>query len=732
MRVLILLRTLALLTLVVAATGGPDPATARMPPAKGSQEPIIMEPLDLGLHEEAGVSLLSLEVEVVDEQGLPVTGLTMDDFKIFLDGRRWPLVAVDDFCTCQDALEFAQSGQSPAAGTQSGGDDVSAGAGLSNGPDGTATEGTAEDPAAPQPRRFVLFIDFSQLQLAGREMADDHARYWLDHAMQPGDLAMLAGYSTMAGLKTLTRFTGNRDDLLAGLATAFSADEFMDPFPEAIRRRRFECQQCMEDCILQAKQSGAYIACERGCCYRQAREEFLQGRRSLDAMDLLLTTLEGIPGRKDLILFNQNGLVYPAQLFRALDSLESYDVGDHQTLIKNVAASATASRTAVHTANLPVRGNLATTASEGARDLGTRLADYTGGTTNRAIADLDGVLTRAGRECCRYRLSIGSPDNPPNRAMRVRVMVQGKRLPGDYRIRFYSPEQRWFRHARAALAAPTESLDPPITITLSPSYLRDDTWVVKLQAAFSLSDLELVPTVSQRIGRWRVGALLHTEDGEESWEMLSMARATLEGRGSTRLEAVHERRVGSLKPGAYRLRLFVEDVQRGKFSAREIDLELPEEASLSWAEPWLYGPEISRRIDRRINLGLPFTSSEPPIPTPVGPPAVGQIPVDSAQVAAGTMLEFSSMLCPRPEDLEDPSTTSLVLRDGVPIARLPAPDLRNRGVCVSISDEVDTSDLSPGDYSYRLIIQHESGESLESEAPFHVDPGDLPRPPASG
>ena len=76
-------------------------------------------------------------------------------------------------------------------------------------------------------------------------------------------------------------------------------------------------------------------------------------------------------------------------------------------------------------------------------------------TTNRAIADLNGVLTRAGRGCCRYRLSIGSPDNPPNRAMRVRVMVQGKRLPGDYRIRFYSREQRWFRHARAALAAPT-------------------------------------------------------------------------------------------------------------------------------------------------------------------------------------------------------------------------------------------------------------------------------------
>ncbi|MCZ6599787.1 MAG: hypothetical protein O7A07_02995, partial [Acidobacteria bacterium] len=43
-------------------------------------------PLDLGLQEEAGVTLLSLDVKVRDKKGRPVRGLTLDDFEVSING----------------------------------------------------------------------------------------------------------------------------------------------------------------------------------------------------------------------------------------------------------------------------------------------------------------------------------------------------------------------------------------------------------------------------------------------------------------------------------------------------------------------------------------------------------------------------------------------------------------------------------------------------------------------
>ena len=86
----------------------------------------------------------------------------------------------------------------------------------------TATQASTADrgtDAAPQaagdpdvsPRRYILYFDFSQLQLDGRARAVEEAKRWVN-SMEPVDEAMVVAYATAAGLRKLSdRFIANRE-----------------------------------------------------------------------------------------------------------------------------------------------------------------------------------------------------------------------------------------------------------------------------------------------------------------------------------------------------------------------------------------------------------------------------------------------------------------------------------------------------------------------------------------
>ncbi|MCZ6650306.1 MAG: hypothetical protein O7D35_06510, partial [Acidobacteria bacterium] len=103
------------------------------------------QPLDLGLQEKAGVTLLMLDVKVRDKDGQPVRGLTLDDFEVTINGRLWPLAAVDDFCTCDGS-----PGVEPHRRARGESTDKTA---------GPATEAAAQSESS-LPQHFVLYLDF--------------------------------------------------------------------------------------------------------------------------------------------------------------------------------------------------------------------------------------------------------------------------------------------------------------------------------------------------------------------------------------------------------------------------------------------------------------------------------------------------------------------------------------------------------------------------------------------
>jgi len=321
-----------------------------------------------------------------------------------------------------------------------------------------------------------------------------------------------------------------------------------------------------------------------------------------------------------------------------------------------------------------------------------------------------------------YRLSVRVPEDPPRRILRAMVAVRGRTLKSGYRVRFYTPQERWFRQARLALMTTSRSADSQVQLGLLPVARRRGKWSMEAQVSFALQDLELIPAANNRTGRWRVGALLQREDGHKAWEMLTLAQATLQGTGGTGLEAFHSRTLADLKPGEYRLQAFVEDAVVNRFWSREITLVLPAGGKDDVEETWLSSPFSACRINGRLDLDLLPATRKPPVSSTVGAPVVGFVPKNPADVVAGTTLEFRTVLCPGPAGGAAPSTISILLQDDHPLARLPEPVVENAGECVVLTDTVETAPLMPGDYTYRLILNRGEDEPLLREVALTIRP----------
>lgn len=119
------------------------------------------------------------------------------------------------------------------------------------------------------------------------------------------------------------------------------------------------------------------------------------------AIWLLLDSIEKIPGRKAILYFQQNGLLFPNEIY----GVSNLTAADHVQTIEEVGASATQSRAAIYTAY--TGGMECFLKTKRSMYTGANLADMTGGGYNRGPQDLDELLDQAGRECrCFYRLAL--------------------------------------------------------------------------------------------------------------------------------------------------------------------------------------------------------------------------------------------------------------------------------------------------------------------------------------
>ncbi len=668
---------------------------------------------DTGIVESTEVSLMLLDVVAQDRDGKPMRGLKRGDFAVRIDGRAWTIETADDLCPCGDGIAdaVADSGVAPEGGTGGGATSDSPAAedsgatSSAGGRSPAAREGVATGPGEGEPVRFVLYLDYAQLQQDGRQRAIDEARRWIQETMQPGDLVMIAAHAEQAGLKTLAAFTASKDQLLSALNRSTDAPEWFNPFPAARESRAMTCVRCCEkrDC-----------PCES--CWRDlARDEYRHSRHSFLALKTLLSSLAEVPGRKALVLFNQDGTMFPARYY----PVDETQVGDHIGLVDEVGAEATTARTAIYAAF----------SGEGTNkwgvNLGANLADFTGGGYNRGVHDLTDLTRRAGRGCeCVYRLGIAPPGGKSGAVHRASVEIRGRPAPNTYRVQYLNAADRWMRSARAVLADPDASTDLPLVAAIVPVAGRDGTWDIAVRVTLSPKSLALLSGASGIRGSWEVGAFLWQEDGRKRWELLAISEIRKQRDDATGTAVLHERVIEGVPPGTYELRAFVRDRWANLYGGARARMELPR------TRETIAGPLVLRAEAGFVRTQLPLRQEKVPTrPESAREIERGLLPLGERSVRAGEPLACLTWVCPGESKDSVYETVRYLSREDEPVLIFEEPEIVKAGRCVRIGDRIDTSGLAPGRYVYHVGWNPDADErSQDVEATFEVGAADEPSP----
>jgi hypothetical protein len=411
----------------------------------------------------------------------------------------------------------------------------------------------------------VLFFDVSQLDPQGLREATRHAKRWVEETLGTGAEAMVVAHLRSSGVHELCPFVREPGPLIEALERLATGAAGADPFPADYGARLEMCR------------TGTVS------CYHTGRKEYWQSRGSLQALLGFLTRMEDEPGRKMLLLFHRNltmlpGRSYVAPLGRSGDHVDL--VPDLIDLVDEVGAAATAARTEIYP--LVVGGGGTWTVN-----LGANVADRSGGAYNRGEQDLYPVLRAAGRGCpCIYRLGL-EPPGERSRVYRVKVVVNGRRLPHRQRAQVLTLEDRWARGAYAVLTNPEDAWKLRVSAGLVPGEREDGELTLTARVALDLADLEPGTREEGAAREWEVGALLaeqrETKTGQV-WEMLGYASLP----GGDALErpspVVHERVFEGLRPGRYELRVWVFDRLGGTYGGARTEIEL-EGAAAARAAP---------------------------------------------------------------------------------------------------------------------------------------------------
>ena len=604
------------------------------------------------------------------------------------------------------------------------------------------------------PARYVLYFDFSQLQITGRSRALEEARRWIRETRKPGDKVMVEAFATFTGLRELCPFTVDEATLLAAVDRAARDPELMDSFPSAVDRRQEECVDSTKACLEEK-----YGICELPTlnCVQLARDEAAQGRRSLRALRIFLGGLQMVEGRKALILFQENGTIFPSRLY---ENVTDFDSGSHEALLEQVGAEAVSGRTAIYaayTGDSLIGNEIASQAVY----LGSNLADFTGGRYNRDLGDLSQLTSSARETCpCYYRIALLPEKNRTSRIYQASVQVRGKDVPWRWRVQFLDDIDRWMRQAAAVLESPETAKDIEIAAAIVPVKSAGGAWDLTVQVAFDVASLLSIPSGEGRQSSWEVGAVLAREDGTGKKEMLALSSSRRKQGGSSEGLILHESEFHGLEPGTWRLAAFVRDRTAGLFGGSEVSLEVPRPGGGAAVGPLLL---LSKR---HIAAPLPILEKSPNRSPEVAEARDGPVPGNPREAVRGEVLSAMTWFCPAKvrtaprgsSGAGDATETGsaargYIARDGKPMFRLEDAVIEPAGECFRVVDTIKTAFLEPGRYEYHVrwpgtdarkqggsnkVRPIEAGTSFEVVPPRAIvippaaTPASLPGAPAGG
>jgi VWFA-related protein len=265
-------RTLALITLA---------ATTLV--AQSNQQPAAQLPK---LAESIDVKVINVDVVVTDRKGVPVTGLTKDDFELYENGQ--PKL-ISNFYEVQ-GKKATNISIIPA------------------GEEKPVTTVPPEEISENLRRRIIFYVDNLSLQPFNRNRVFKEMKEFAKNVMRPGDEAMVATYNR--SMKIRVNFT--RDPVQVQQVLDVIAGE--SALGVANKSERRDVEKRIQD----ADNYNEAVAAARQ--YGQSVEHDL--RTSVESLNALMTTLAGVEGKKILVLTTEGFQIQPGrEMFYLVDEI---------------------------------------------------------------------------------------------------------------------------------------------------------------------------------------------------------------------------------------------------------------------------------------------------------------------------------------------------------------------------------------------------------------------------
>lgn len=389
----------------------------------------------------AGVTVVTLPVFVIDKDGKAVGGLTASDFEVQDEGNTVTVVGLQE-------IDAAQ-------------------------PPPSLTSLPARMAFAAR-RQFLLLFDLSFTSVAGIVRSREAAKRFVLGGLTPGDLAAVATFSVVSGMKMLVGFTSDRAQLEAAIDTlgAGSVERRADPLGLMYD---YSYSLARPQSGAEASVSGNSVASEianevlqeylrtQQVAMRQSEDQDYRRRVQglMTAMAQLGRTLDAIQGRKQVLYlsagFEDKSLVGASgdQAIRdgqAVAEGRLWDVdtdsrfGDVsvRSQMEAMLRALASSDTVVHTidvtglvagADASVEGDAKTRVGAG-REALSQIANGTGGRFYRDTNDLGVAFDQILDATRRYYVLAFEPEAPkgPGKYHKLKVRLKGKGYKVSHRV----------------------------------------------------------------------------------------------------------------------------------------------------------------------------------------------------------------------------------------------------------------------------------------------------------
>lgn len=491
-----------------------------LPVAAQSDEPRKRDPL---INEQTGIALKLIDINVLDDEGRPMPGLTAADFELSLNSRQQEIYSVEDFC--------------PAEGEP---------------------RGSTAPPAIPT----HLYLDLAQIAVDGLYSLRRRLDTILDNLPEDTGPLVLAFNEWGAGLRRFE--AADREAARTEILRAAAEPRAPDSFFQLMQIHFDECNDNPE--LLN--------------CKRYADEHVQRVRLSVVSLARYMTSLIAVPGRKRVFYLHQHTVLEPQRLYGIADDFAgvSSAIRGTKNAAREIGAAALNAQVTIYPILLSEGdqlegGNFGVLAKQ-AVNFSANLADASGGSFSRVATDLDPVFAAARRDVsCIYRIAIRLPNPNKSKIYNVAVAVRGELLPFRYALENLSAADAWMREAQAVLLSP-DTAEREMFASIVPIRRDKRRWRVELVVEVDLAPLFAIPRSGEHVRGWTVGALLYDVKLGRSWEFLDRGETRSDDDANpARIQYSHA--LTKLPAGEYELRTFARDLYGNRFAAGTDSIVLP-------------------------------------------------------------------------------------------------------------------------------------------------------------